>query len=87
MIPNGGDFSSLFLLEHELSQLKGIACGTLVDHILCLELEDGFSEDKVKHAVDHLAIETKKVVFFRKIPRDPRHHSKLDYSKLRKLLQ
>jgi len=76
---------SPFVYEYVLKQVKGVSIGTImkVDEKLVVFVE-------VKNNYDRAAVETIfegeefRIVELDSIPRDPRHHSKIDYKKLLK---
>jgi olefin beta-lactone synthetase len=81
---------SPFILENKLSQLDGIEIGTamkMADEkvVIFLEKKAGFDENSIKKSVENaLDFLPDAVVFLKKIPRDPRHFSKIDYDALRR---
>lgn len=85
IITHEGKDYSLFMIENKLRQQPNIKCGTLVQknkkNILCLELKSkgDFKKDSFDFPVD-------KVKILNRIPMDPRHHTKIDYRTLRKMI-
>jgi len=85
-----GGYYAPFLFEGLLKQFQEIGLGTLVSTSNGLVL---FAETKAKHKIDKLRTkisallpqEIQEIKFVDYIPRDPRHHSKIDYGKLRAL--
>ncbi len=83
-------YISPFIIENQLQEMNEIAFGTLIKHhddlILCIELHDGFTEKEAKASIQQHDILYDQLKTLNKIPRDPRHYSKIDYGKLRQLL-
>jgi len=81
------DWSSTFLIENELAQIPGIKCGTLVklDDILVLVVETKMRRSACMNLVGHLHHHRLQIIS--RIPRDPRHHSKIDYERLVEMVQ
>lgn len=82
----------LMPIEYGLSQVEGIATGTILlknqKPVIVLELRKGFKKEpelwqKVIQQTLTKSFQNTQI-YFTKIPRDPRHHSKLDYGKLEK---
>lgn len=74
---------SPFIIENQLEQIKGITCGTLIESpsglLLCVE-----SNEKSDLLTGKIAgIPYDHLLCFSEIPRDPRHHSKIDYPALK----
>ena len=73
---------SPFIIENQLLEIDGIECGTLLKLddklVLVIELDwvDDYLESKTKH------IPHDEINFVAVIPRDARHHSKIDYKML-----
>lgn len=75
-----------FLIEHQLMSISGIAMGTLLklrDHLV-LVVESERSRDSLETELSGFEYDELRVLA--RIPRDPRHHSKIDYAKLAALL-
>ncbi|PSL31302.1 AMP-binding protein [Dyadobacter jiangsuensis] len=83
--PNG--LLSTFLFENHFQSINGVEMGTVmqVDGELTavVELNDNTQRDAVASAIKSLPEAFGDVIFIPKIPRDPRHNSKIDYEKLR----
>ena len=77
---------SQFIVEQQLSQVKGVNIGTMIyvkgEKFIFIELQKGYLEKEVKHQIDGLDIDYHEVKFIDKMPRDPRHFSKIEYKKL-----
>lgn len=82
LIEHNGETISPFIIENQLQEIDGIGSGTLlkIDDkiILVIELDwvDDYLESKTKH------IPHDEISFVPIMPRDPRHHSKIDYKML-----
>jgi acyl-CoA synthetase (AMP-forming)/AMP-acid ligase II len=86
LIRRGGKIISPFLAEDELKQLPDVNAGTILEInkevVVVIEAtgsQSGFTH-RVTFPFDHIE-------FVNSIPRDPRHHSKIDYEALKRLLQ
>jgi acyl-CoA synthetase (AMP-forming)/AMP-acid ligase II len=77
---------SPFVIEHQLKQIKGIETGTvlLLNNKLTLVVETNLSKERVQQELKFLEIENS--VILKKIPRDPRHYTKIDYGKLKEII-
>ncbi|MFN0034883.1 MAG: AMP-binding protein [Saprospiraceae bacterium] len=79
-----------FLYESWLQQLKGVEMGTVLSRngamLFCLEAQSGADLNLIRRAIAGLNIPVFSVQFLAKIPRDPRHHSKIDYARLLEIL-
>ena len=77
---------SPFVIEHQLKQINGIETGTvlLLNNELILVLESNLSQEKAQSELAFLEIEN--IITLKKIPRDPRHNTKIDYGKLKELI-
>lgn len=86
--PNG--LLSTFLFENRFQAINGVEMGTvmLLNSRLTavIELGDSTRRDTVAAEIRSLPEAFGDVIFIPKIPRDPRHNSKIDYEKLRGLL-
>ncbi len=73
-----------FVIENQLKSLPGIQLGTIIQHkeqiYLVIEKNSAFKPESIEK------FNFDKISFLEEIPRDPRHHSKIDYSKLKSLL-
>ena len=78
-------YLSPFVYEYFIRNDLGFSCGTvlMIHHVLTLIIEDQSAEEKT---ISSKLLPYDSVVFLKKIPRDPRHHTKIDYSKLDTLL-
>ena len=78
-----GKIYSPFVIEHQLKQIEGIKKGTvlLLNKELTVVVETTLSKERVQKGLKILEIEN--IIILKKIPRDPRHHTKIDYGKLK----
>lgn len=87
LIEHRGEIISPFIIENQLQEIKGIKCGTLLKIgeklILVIELDwvDDYLESETK-IIPHDEISIVPIM-----PRDPRHHSKIDYKMLELLIR
>jgi acyl-CoA synthetase (AMP-forming)/AMP-acid ligase II len=81
-----GKTYSPFVIEYQLKQINGIETGTvlLLNNELSLVIETDLTQEKAQKELEFLGIE--KIIILKKIPRDPRHHTKIDYGKLKELI-
>lgn len=81
-----GQLLSPFVCENYLQQIEGVEIGTIVHHQeqLLIVVEANALADRrlIEKKVQELPYGITSVKFLRTIPRDPRHHSKIDYGKL-----
>jgi len=81
---------STFLLENRFQSIQGVETGTVMmlhDRLTAIiELGDTSRREAVQSAIRSLPEAFADIVFVPKIPRDPRHNSKIDYEKLGALL-
>lgn len=79
-----------FLYEHAFQLLEGVSAGTVLqlkgETLAVLELKDRKQKKGVESALRTMPITFDRICFLKKIPRDPRHHSKIDYERLKGML-
>ncbi len=87
LIRTGKKTLSTFTFENCLQAIDGVNIGTvlLLNGKVTAVIESGTSADreKIMSSVHAISGEIQDVKFLHKIPRDPRHHTKIDYGKLR----
>src|SRR5690606_8626508 len=87
LIPQGEDWLSTFVFENFVQSINGIEMGTILsdgnDITAFIELteETPLMEEHVLTELQQLPFKIT-TVKFQQLPRDPRHHSKIEYSKL-----
>jgi olefin beta-lactone synthetase len=89
LIHSEGVIISPFIYERTLQEIEGIATGTVIytDKIhLIIEKNPGAVTEKICSEIHKTGLKYDKLSFVKKIPRDPRHNSKIDYSRIRKIL-
>ncbi len=82
LIPRDGKFLSPFIIENSLLQLPGVKMGTLLEHenkLICV-VETQRTKEEIAAEIVHITYDE---LLIRNIPRDPRHHSKIDYAALK----
>jgi len=88
LIEYGGKLLSPFVYENIFQQLPGVIIGSLILHnnkiYAVLELDNQADEAKVTGVIQDLLPQAA-VKIVSKIPRDPRHNSKIDYEKLKEM--
>ncbi len=79
-----------FLYEHAFQLLEGVSAGTVLqlkgETVAVLELRDRKQKKAVASALHAMPLAFGRICFLKKIPRAPRHHSKIDYEKLKRML-
>lgn len=91
MITNAdGNYIAPFLYENYFQSIEGVAAGTVLELnkkiTAIVELRDASKENAVRTRLEKEQHHFDVIRFIPKIPRDPRHHSKVDYGKLREIL-
>ncbi len=75
-----------FLYENWLQEQPGVTLGTIIKRqervYLVVELSDPAQEPVLRRAAKLLPVPALECSVMKKIPRDPRHHSKIDYAAL-----
>jgi acyl-CoA synthetase (AMP-forming)/AMP-acid ligase II len=86
LIQKEGRLISPFIIENQLMEIDGVEMGTMLEmnEKLLLVIESIRSQSEIRSAVAHLSFDE---LIITKIPRDPRHNSKIDYERLRLNLQ
>lgn len=83
-------YISPFLIENYLQSLKGIELGTVLHKnskiLLIIELKDTSYKQSIEQQLNTFWLKFDQLIVLDRIPRDPRHNSKIDYEKLSKLL-
>ncbi|XOV68862.1 MAG: AMP-binding protein [Fluviicola sp.] len=82
LIYHQGTILSPFIIENQLQQIEGVTMGTLLqlNSKLTLIVEGASRENLVRKNCSNIPFED---LIFMKIPRDPRHNSKIDYPALK----
>lgn len=80
---------SPFIIENELQLIPEVSLGTLlkVGVNLVLIVETSLNETALRKALNGKSMPFDRIKLVKSIPRDPRHHSKIDYGRLQELLQ
>jgi long-subunit acyl-CoA synthetase (AMP-forming) len=78
-----GSYLSPFIIENQLINIAGVTMGTLIEmnQQRVLVLESILNPEMLTSKVDNIPYDSLKVVA--QIPRDARHHSKIDYGALK----
>lgn len=81
------DFISPFIIENQLQNLKGIDLGTVleINEKIVLVLETSQKANDLKPQLKNVIFDEIKTV--KKIPRDLRHNSKIDYPALKQMIK
>lgn len=79
-----------FIYENLFVSIPGVEIGTIMPYKnsiqVIIECNSEFLKPDIIHSILFLDPSFTEVVFIKKIPRDVRHHSKIDYQKLKELL-
>ncbi len=90
LINNNGKILSPFIYENYFQNIDGIEMGTIImlkeKLTAIIELNEKLKRTSVKNIIRGHDNQLKEIIFVEKIPRDPRHNSKIDYEKLLKNL-
>lgn len=86
LIPISSGWLSPFLIENQLMTTPGITMGTLIQagNRLVLAVESALPVAQLRERLTSIPHDLIQV--FQRIPRDPRHHSKIDYEQLKSQL-
>ncbi len=91
LIEPEGKCISTFVYENHFQTINGVEAGTVMiwknKLIAVIELSDSRQKENVKNAVYLISNGLENIIFINKIPRDPRHNSKVDYEKLKVIMQ
>ncbi|HRI00574.1 MAG TPA: AMP-binding protein [Saprospiraceae bacterium] len=83
----GNKIIAPFIYENYFSTIEEIEMGTVMqlnnELLVIIELKKGSQKDELRDRIHSVDIEFNKIKFISTIPRDPRHHSKIDYEKLK----
>ncbi len=79
-----------FVVENYLQTLEGVVMGTLIQKnneiIAVVELENGTNESSISDPIKAFDKRISQIHFIEKMPRDPRHNSKIDYERLKEII-
>ena len=80
-------FVYFFPIENALLEIDGVEIGTVlkINNEIVLVVETKILKHKLEQELKKRNFEYDKLIIT-KIPRDPRHNSKIDYDKLKKIL-
>jgi acyl-CoA synthetase (AMP-forming)/AMP-acid ligase II len=74
-------------VEERLQGIEAIALGTIMEHegalVVAVELREVIDAARLRAEIVRLGIPFDDLMILRSLPRDPRHHSKIDYVRLR----
>lgn len=87
LLLHDGHYVSPFIIENQLIQIAGVSIGTLleVNKSQVLVVEAKLSANQLAPQVTNISYD--QIVVIDEIPRDARHHSKIDYAALKLILQ
>ncbi len=90
MLKKDDAFIAPFLYENYLQNIEGVEMGTVLkiqnQMVLVMELNNQANQESIKKVVEVSNLEFDEIRFVPRIPRDPRHHSKVAYKVLEKNL-
>ena len=82
-----------FIYEGLLQNINGVESGTVLEKdnriVAVIEAKKSANKKEISQYLKNLEdpiICNSKIVFIKKMPRDPRHHSKIDYDKLKSII-
>jgi len=79
-----------FLIENTLQQIDGVVLATIMklnnEIIYFVELSAQEKKEEVKKSIEQIWPKPSLIVFTDKMPRDKRHHSKIEYGVLREMM-
>jgi olefin beta-lactone synthetase len=79
-----------FMYEGFFQTISGVELATVLPYgrglAFIIELNDLTQQKRVRDAIEMKIEESGEIIFLKKIPRDPRHHSKIDYGQLKQTL-
>ncbi len=86
LISKNGKLISPFIIENQLQQIMGVTMGTMleINSKIAIILESKMGEKELLLLLKSFEFDEIKLI--EKIPRDPRHNSKIDYGKLKLIL-
>lgn len=86
LIMRDGKYLSPFVVEQSVQQIGGVTMWTILeqDGLTYLVLETSLKESELGNALQSYSYD--QLLLTPIIPRDPRHHSKVDYGKLKSIL-
>ena len=91
LIGNGENMIAPFVYENYLQSIIGVEIGTILSLdnqvVIVLELQKNGNELLIENQISNLKIKFDTIKVLKKIPRDPRHNSKIDYEKLKVMLR
>lgn len=91
LIGRDGQTISPFVYEYRMRNIPGIVCGTLLmaggELVAAVEYGRGCDRSAVAGALHAWGLRIAHIRWMEKIPRDPRHHSKIDYEALRRRIR
>jgi len=81
LIKNQNSYLSPFVYEYIIINYLGFSCGTVLDmdNVITLIIESDAKSPKI---IPSQILKYDSIIYLKKIPRDPRHYSKIDYPKL-----
>ncbi|MCG8702079.1 MAG: AMP-binding protein [Bacteroidales bacterium] len=87
LIKWGGKYVSPFIYEHVLSTIEGVVIGTVISENqklkVVVELKKEAGIEEIYSALSDSSLPYDSIQVVQKIPRDPRHNSKIDYDAMR----
>ena len=86
LIKNKNSYLSPFVYEYIIRYYIGVSCGTVLklDNVITLIIETDEMSPKI---INNEILKYDSIIYLKKIPRDPRHYSKIDYAKLLLILK
>lgn len=86
LIHHNGKIWAPFIFQNRLQSVNGIVLATIIKRnekiTAVVELKNDADKESVRKAIDQLGLGFDDVLFIPKMPRDPRHNSRIDYELL-----
>lgn len=81
---------SPFVYENYFQNIEGVDCGTLMQVkgqlFAIIQLKENTDKEMVVDKIDHLPAAIDRIHFIEEIPKDKRHRSKIEYEKLKQIV-
>ncbi len=87
LINDNGKIISTLFYENNLQSIAGVNIATIIKQheklLAIVQIDNNANKENIIEAIKNLGIEN--ISFINKMPRDSRHHSKIDYNKLHQM--
>ncbi len=90
LIHSGGKLIAPFIYENFFQSIKGVEMGTIIQLqkklLVIIEARKAANKEEIQHQIQGIDLAFDEIKFVTRMPRDLRHHSKIDYEKLKSTL-